>query len=226
LIGESGPEAVIPLSGGGYDPFVALKLMIEQMFAGSGSGSRSKLAALAGMNVGGGGGMGSVGTMPKSLTKGGGHRALARHLGLDKGTLGLPLPSSAAVGSNAYLKEQRARLAEEFIKNPELRLRAAALTSLENPGAGPAVMESLMNRMIYSNRTMASGMSGGPKSFYGPARHPGMVESRMEQIRRNPAMFAKLDTLMNTAFGGSNVVKGYTDQGSAGDPNYMRVALE
>jgi hypothetical protein len=127
------------------------------------------------------------------------------------------------VGGVGYERRRRWwwRWWDEFKNNPELRLRAAVLTSLENPGAGPAVMESLMNRMIYSNRTMASCMSGGPKSFYGPARQPGMAESRMEQIRRNPAMFAKLDALTNTAFGGSNVVKGYTDQGSVGDPNYM-----
>lgn len=123
---------------------------------------------------------------------------------------------------NTYLAGERSRFKEEFAKNPELRLRAAAITSLENEGAGPGVMESLMNRMNLpglKGKSIEAGMASGPKSFYGPGR-TGQVERRMEELRNNPKWFEKLDAHTNTALGGSNVTKGYTDQGSAGDPNY------
>ena len=123
---------------------------------------------------------------------------------------------------NAFLASQRKRLADEFRNNPELKLRAAAITSLENEGAGPAVIESAANRSVMTGRSMASILSGGPRSFYGPARHPGMVEARMEAIRRNPKWHARLDALTDDVMAGSNVTKGHTDQGSAGDPNYVK----
>jgi hypothetical protein len=84
-------------------------------------------------------------------------------------------------------------------------------------------MESLMNRMNIPSlhgATIRSGMAGGSRSFYGPARIPGLVERRMEEIRRNPRWHARLDALTDAALGGSNLILGATDQGSRGDPNY------
>lgn len=129
-------------------------------------------------------------------------------------------PDFSEGGGAAYLREQRSRFDKEFEANPDLKLRAAAILDLENPGAGPAVIESLANRMAMSGRTIESGMRGGPNSFYGPARR-GMVERRMEELRRNPEKLKKLYGHIDQAIKhGSNTIKGHTDQGSAGDPNY------
>jgi hypothetical protein len=52
------------------------------------------------------------------------------------------------------------------------------------------------------------------KSFYGPMRS-GVVRGH---FRNAEAMYGRIDRALQ----GSNVVQGYTDQGSAGDPNYSR----
>src|SRR4029078_3366089 len=52
-----------------------------------------------------------------------------------------------------YIKTQRAPLANEIESSPRLKLRLAALLDLENPGAGPAVIESLLNRALYAKRS-------------------------------------------------------------------------
>ena len=68
--------------------------------------------------------------------------------------------------------------------------------------------------------TLRQGLAGGPRSFYGPARIPGLVERRMDAIRNNPKWRGRLDAYTDAALAGSNLIVGYTDQGSANDPNY------
>jgi hypothetical protein len=138
------------------------------------------------------------------------------------------IPDNAGAGTNAYvgqgsefLKAQRERFGKEFTEHPELKKRIAALVDLENPKAGIAVAESLMNRMAYSHGTMASGSAGGPRSFYGPGRHTGMVEARIRELERNPKRMADRMAQISAALGGSNITTGFTDQGSRGDPNYI-----
>jgi hypothetical protein len=121
--------------------------------------------------------------------------------------------------SSENLRKLRTPLIQEIENNPALKLRLAAIVDLENPGAGTAVAESLFNRSIYSDRSVAQGIAGGPKSFYGPARNPGMVEARMQELAKNPDRLAQRYAQINQAYS-SNFVKGHTDQGSSGDPNY------
>jgi hypothetical protein len=121
---------------------------------------------------------------------------------------------------SAYLASQRARFGEEFKKDPELKRQLAALVDLENPKAGVAVVESLMNRMAFMRRSIRSGMGGGGQSFYGPVRR-GSVAPRLAELQRNPARLAERLKQIDIALAGSNVAQGYTDQGSAGDPNYI-----
>jgi hypothetical protein len=121
---------------------------------------------------------------------------------------------------NPYLAQQRARLKNELDDNPELKKRFAAIVDLENPGAGTAVAESAMNRAAMSGRSMESILQGGRKSFYGPARK-GLVEPRMSELARNPDALAARMRQIDEAAAGSNQTKGGTDQGSAGDPNYL-----
>jgi TP901 family phage tail tape measure protein len=138
-----------------------------------------------------------------------------------------PVPSfgvdpnvSAGLSGNAYLAARRARFKRELEENPELKKRLAALIDLENPGAGTAVAESLMNRMDMNGGSIARGIGGGSKSFYGPVRR-GLVEQRMRELERNPARMASRMKQIDEAAAGSNLIRGHTDQGSTGDPNYV-----
>jgi hypothetical protein len=132
-----------------------------------------------------------------------------------------------------YLREQRSGIASQLAANPNLKNRLAALVSLENPRAGVAVAESLFNRMQYVNEGRAKqglppltleqmmyGPGGGGRSFYGPIRR-GLVGRRLAALMRNPEALESYKRMIDLALGGTNVAKGFTDQGSRGDPNYL-----
>lgn len=147
----------------------------------------------------------------------------------DASDIGVSGDSGAGLKGSAYLQAKRAGFAKE-LENPETRKLAGAITSAENPGAGPAVLESLMNRTEMVNeqrarkglppktlRQMIIGERG--KSFYGPVRS-GAINSHLAKMN-NPAYAAKMNAITDRALGGSNTIQSYTDQGSAGDPNYI-----
>jgi hypothetical protein len=122
-------------------------------------------------------------------------------------------------GPNPQLATQRAPFANELKSNPALKKQLAALVDLENPDAGTAVVESLMNRMVKNGGTIASGIGGGSESFYGPVRR-GSVDARLAELEHDPAKMAARMRQIDQALAGSNIIKGYTDQGSKNDPNY------
>lgn len=141
---------------------------------------------------------------------------------------------TASDGGSQYYADQRAGFREELKNNPGTRELMGAITSVENPGAGPAVAESLMNRtaMVNANRakrglpplTLRDMILGHPsigkgKSFYGPVRN-GAVNSHIRRMRNDPAFAERMNKLTDKALGGSDTIRGHTDQGSAGDPNY------
>lgn len=126
----------------------------------------------------------------------------------------------AGLSGNAYLAARRAKFKRELEENPELKKRLAALIDLENPGAGTAVAESLMNRIDMNGGSIAGGIGGGSRSFYGPVRR-GLVEPRVRELEHNPAKMAARMRQIDEALAGSNYIQGHTDQGSAGDPNYF-----
>jgi hypothetical protein len=154
---------------------------------------------------------------PNLGSGGGGHRNLAKALGMDKGGSG----ADSSLTGSAYLRSERARYGKEFDANPALKERLAALVDLENPKAGVAVVESVMNRMNIPgvHGSMAKGLALGPKSFYGPGRNPGMVEARLAQLKRTGRLAERMKQI-DAALGGSDQIQGYTDQGSRNDPNY------
>lgn len=132
-------------------------------------------------------------------------------------------------GGSEFLRQQRSPLVDQVEKDPQLKKRMAALLSLENEGAGPAVIESLYNRTTAINQERAKkGLPPislkdmihrpGRKSFYGPENQPGLVERRMAELDKDPKRRARLDKLIDQA-AASNVIKGATDQGSGSDPN-------
>lgn len=137
-------------------------------------------------------------------------------------------------GGNSYLRDQRSKYADE-LKNPETRKLLGGILSAENPGAGPGVVESLMNRTSLVNeqratqgkppltlKDMITGHPsiGGGKSFYGPMR-TGAINEHLAKMN-DPKYAGRMNHYINQALAGSNVVKGHTDQGSAGDPNYTK----
>lgn len=149
----------------------------------------------------------------------------------------LPIgPSTADTPGAKYLAERREPFRKELSDNPRTRELLGAIISAENPGAGPAVAESLFNRTELVNRDRAKrGLPpltledmirgtpsiGGGKSFYGPMR-TGAVNSHLQRMRSDPKYAARMDYLIKQALDGSNTIRGHTDQGSAGDPNYER----
>jgi uncharacterized protein (TIGR02594 family) len=128
-----------------------------------------------------------------------------------------------------YLKAERAPLVQQLENDPALKKRLGALATLEHEGDETAVVESLYNRTNLMNEERAKKglpplsvrdmMYGtGKGSFYGPVRK-GLVEGRLRELERDPERMKRVMDAVDRA-AGSNVVEGYTDQGSAGDPNY------
>lgn len=110
-------------------------------------------------------------------------------------------------GNSEYLKTQRTRFASELAANPQLRSEFAAMISSEQGGDPTAVAESLMNRMALTGGTLAGGLHSG---FYG---------SRGKWAGVNEIQRRRMTSGIDAALGGSNVIRGATDQGSPGDPN-------
>lgn len=197
--------------GGGY-------ANLGQSTSGYGGG------APYGSDVGAGTGAGAGSTPPSAGGAGAGSmppRAAGRADGGAGG--GAVVPSGGGgdpnLTGNAYLASQRARLKKELDDNPELKRRFAAIIQTENPGAGTAVAESAMNRAAMTGRSLASILQGGPKSFYGPARR-GQIEPTMRNM--SARTLAERYRQIDEGLAGSNLIKGATDQGSAGDPNYIK----
>jgi len=138
------------------------------------------------------------------------------------------VPGQPVVGGAAYLAAQRADFKRQIESNPQLKRLLGAVISSENPGAGPAVAESLFNRTAYMNEMRAKQgkaplsieqmIVGQPgRSFYGPINR-GSINSHLRKMD-DPKFAARMHALIEQAYT-SNVIKGHTDQGSAGDPNY------
>ena len=136
-------------------------------------------------------------------------------------------------GGSEHYRKIRAPFAAE-LKDPATRRLLMGIISAENPGAGSAVAESLMNRTAMVNeRRAASGMPpltlkamiqgeaslGGGKSFYGPVR-TGAINEHLKRVDADKGYAAKLDSYITSALGGADTIAGHTDQGSKGDPNY------
>jgi hypothetical protein len=153
-------------------------------------------------------------------------RRLSRTLGGGGGE-GIPPEPTGDLTGNEYLKAQRSGFAKEFETNPNTKVAVAAMISQENPGAGVAVVESLFNRVAFVNAERAK--KGLPpisvsqmlhSGFYGPINR-GMLPGRMRQLLNNPAALERYMKMIDTGLAGSNQIRGYTDQGSYGDPNYF-----
>lgn len=117
------------------------------------------------------------------------------------------------------LAKERERFKKELDENPQLKRKLAGLLFAENVGAGPAVIESLLNRLLLEGRVKGKIPTideylnrKGKNQFYGPIR-------RRENLSITDLQYEKATTLIDEALAGSNVTEGATDQGSGNDPN-------
>ncbi len=208
-----------------------VQLASMQGGAGAGGGGIMNAAYTTGGGFGGGG-FGGRGTTPRGFG-GGGYRDLGTtygggapngsHVGAGAGAgagetpAGPPGGGDASLSGNAFLASQRARLKKEMDDDPELKRRFAAIIEKENPTAGKQVAESAMNRAAMTGRSMASILGGGARSFYGPVRH-GLIEPTMRSM--SAKTLAERYRQIDAGLAGGNLVRGATDQGSRGDPNF------
>ncbi|HEY2242747.1 MAG TPA: hypothetical protein VGH47_00815, partial [Xanthobacteraceae bacterium] len=118
-------------------------------------------------------------------------------------------------GGNAWIAQQRAGFAKE-LQDPNVRTQVAAMLHSEDPTAGPAAVESLMNRAAFAHKTLSQMLHSG---FYGPINR-GELGGHIAALRRNPKLNAQMNRYIDQALAGSDVIKGHTDQGGPGDPNF------
>jgi murein DD-endopeptidase MepM/ murein hydrolase activator NlpD len=119
---------------------------------------------------------------------------------------------------SAYLKNERQWIADELSADPSLRRYLGGVLNHEQGGEGRhRVAESLFNRLNMlrqngqPNLTLREYLSRqGNNQFYGPIRRG--------QITPSDSANAEIEQ----ALSGSNDIRGMTDQGSAGDPNFGR----
>jgi hypothetical protein len=140
-----------------------------------------------------------------------------------------PSESTGKVGGGqAWLAKQREPFKKELEDNPRTKEWAAAIISSEHPQAGPAVIESLMNRTALVNEARAR--KGLPpvslwhmmhSGFYGPV-NTGKIRRDFAAMAKNPNYHKQLLGYVDQALAGSNVIQMHTDQGGPGDKNYIR----
>lgn len=117
------------------------------------------------------------------------------------------------------LAKERERFKKELDENPQLKRKLAGLLVRENIGAGPAVIESLLNRLLLEGKvkgvvpTIAEYLERkGKRQFYGPIRAG-------KNLSISDKEYEKAATFIDEALAGSNIIRGATDQGSGNDPN-------
>jgi hypothetical protein len=138
--------------------------------------------------------------------------------------LGDSQPAAGTKGN--YLAGERGWIKAELERDPKLRQAVVALVSHEQAGKGDAqrVTESLFNRMNMMkqkdpNLTLRDYLSRtGNNQFYGPLKH--QITSLDNPRMARGADFGVISGDIDSAIAGGNLVRGFTDQGSQGDPNY------
>jgi hypothetical protein len=127
---------------------------------------------------------------------------------------------------DASLQEQRARMKQEVANDPQLAATLRGVQQTEDAGRPDAVVESLANRTAYMSAVSGRNVSLREMIFGSPG-HPSFYSTiRSGQAQRVGAgmgsgLAARLDAASAKVWGGSNVLKGATDQGMRTDPNGM-----
>jgi hypothetical protein len=125
---------------------------------------------------------------------------------------------------SAVLREERRWIKDELDANPRLkRFLAGVLTHEESAGNRTQVAEALFNRLnalrhTYPDITLSDYLRGKYGQFYGPIRRGEINE---EYLRSQVDRYGNDYHEIERALAGSNRVRGFTDQGSRGDPNFL-----
>jgi hypothetical protein len=156
-----------------------------------------------------------------SVSHGHGHAAHTEDRAKHHTSRGTPARADDGVGEgltgSSYLAARRQRFADEMRDNPALREQVAGMLVTEGERDPVPVAESLFNRMDYSGSTVQRGLHSG---FYGPINR-GELPAAISQLHRNPELRERMDRAIDAALGGSNLIRGATDQGLPTDPNGM-----
>jgi len=225
-VGEAGPEAIVPLAGGDD---VLKRPIKEGTEAGTRKGvfdgMRDWFDYQRGGGAGGGGGGGGGLSGP--------HGGAGDRTGLQGPRVGEDAKAAAASfadrfkgepagGGSEYLRGERSWIKDELDKDPKLRsFLGGVLAHEQSPGERSKVMESLANRMNYlkatkfPNLTMRDYLRGKYGQFYGPIQR-GEISPGLEALAKRQGVDKDIDKVL----GGSNDIRGMTDQGSRGDPNF------
>jgi hypothetical protein len=119
---------------------------------------------------------------------------------------------------NAYIAKQRERFKTE-LQNATLRQEIAAMLVSEDERNPLPVLESLLNRTLYlaahgKSRTLHQMIHSG---FYGPVNR-GQLPRHIRELQRDPKLRARMNAAIELALNGSDVLRGFTDQGLPSDP--------
>jgi hypothetical protein len=130
-------------------------------------------------------------------------------------------PVAAALGAappgNAAIVSERARFAEEA-KDPKTAQDLRSVADMETGDDPRNAIEALANRSAYygsigHHKTIQQLLHGG---FYGPV-NKGELPGRGRNM--SAATKARMQAGVDAVVGGSDILKGYTDQGGLQDPN-------
>jgi len=119
---------------------------------------------------------------------------------------------------NAYIAKQRERFKTE-LQNATLRQEVAAMLVSEDERNPLPVLESLLNRTLYmaangKSRSLHQMIYSG---FYGPTNR-GQLPRFIRELQRDPKLRARMNAAIDAALAGSDVIRGFTDQGLPSDP--------
>ena len=136
-------------------------------------------------------------------------------------------PGAVGGGQSNFLQQQRQGFAKE-LSDPAVRKAVAGMAMLEGGKDPVPVVEALANRYGYVNEERAKrglppmtvrDMLGG--GFYGPINR-GQLPGAVAQLEQNAKLSAKMNSAIDAVIGGSNTIRGFTDQGLPSDPNGFR----
>jgi hypothetical protein len=117
--------------------------------------------------------------------------------------------------ASSYLKQLRAPLAAEIQNTPGLKDAIVAMALMEDANHPIGPIESLFNRASFTGQSLQSLVNN---SFY-EGNRTGATAGFRARVAQNPGAYAAIYSALDDVVGGSNVLRGATDQGSPGDPN-------